>query len=316
MKATRNHVKTYQLDSSGNYYLVNELTDEVNNYQPVDDKLLNKEVLYTNPFLFNIEKSNGYYVSSIEDFYLQDENKSYNMGLILRNDTIKKRKRNKIVKKNFKRWKKEIQDRLQFVLTNANNKILEASSTKIIGVKFINKFLLLISIIIDLLLIFHVIPIINPLNKTFKIIALIMIALGLIGLTLSIIQELKNNSYKNSIKNHKLKLHKYEKEISKAFKRNYKKTYNYYKKGMKNQIFNNAPLTMDKIVIGGDKIDYIETSTIVVNDKYMKNIIKKEGFYLTYQVPIFLSYVLSIISSGYLIVELVIALIKHIMKGE
>ena len=50
--------------------------------------------------------------------------------------------------------------------------------------------------------------------------------------------------------------------------------------------------------------------------KEEKNIIKKEGFYITYQVPIFLSYVLSILSGGYLIVELVIALIKHIMKGE
>lgn len=317
MKPTRSSVKTYQLDASGNYNLIDdEALDETNNMQIIDNETINKEILYTNPFLFNIEKSNGCYVASIEDFYLQDNNQAYNMGLILRNDELKKRKRNKIVKKNFKRWKKEINDRLQFVLTNANNKLLEASSNKVIGVKFINKLLLIVSIVICLLLLFNTIKIINPLGKVLKIITIVIMLLGIIGLVLSIIQEFKNYSYKKSINVHKSKLHKYEKEIIRAYKHNYKNTYGYYKKGMKKQIFNNAPLTMDKIVIGGDKIDYIEKSTIIVNDKYMKNIIKKEGFYITYQVPIFLSYVLSILSGGYLIVELVIALIKHIMKGE
>lgn len=317
MKPTRSSVKTYQLDASGNYNLIDdEALDETNNMQINDNDTINKEILYTNPFLFNIEKSNGCYVASIEDFYLQDNNQAYNMGLILRNDELKKGKRNKIVKKNFKRWKKEINDRLQFVLTNANNKLLEASSNKVIGVKFINKFLLIVNIVICLLLLFNTIKIIKPLGKVLKIITIVIMLLGIIGLILSVIQEFKNYSYKKSINVHKSKLHKYEKEIIKAYKHNYKNTYSYYKKGMKKQIFNNAPLTMDKIVIGGDKIDYIEKSTVIVNDKYMKNIIKKEGFYITYQVPIFLSYVLSILSGGYLIVELVIALIKHIMKGE
>lgn len=317
MKANRNNVKTYQLNSSGKYTLIeDDILDEVENYQAYDEKTVNKEVLYTNPFLFNIERSNGCYVSSIEDFYLQDKNQTYNMGLILRNGEFKKSTRNKIVKRNFKRWKKEINDRLQFVLRNANYKIKEANNCEIIGVKFVNKFLLLMSIVICILLLCHVIKIINPLNQTFKIIAIIIIALSSLGLILSIIQDVRNSNYKDNIKTHQSKMNKYEKEVKKAFKKNYQKSYNYYKKGMKHLIFNNAPLTIDQIVIGGDKIDYIEKSTIIVNDKFMKNIIKKDGFYMTYQVPIILSYMLSVLSGGYVIVELVILLIKHIMKGE
>lgn len=317
MKANRNNVKTYQLNSSGKFDLVEDnLLSEFENYQVYDEKTVNKEVLYTNPFLFNIEKSNGCYVSSIEDFYLQDKNQTYNMGLVLRSGELRKGTRNKIVKKNFKRWKKEIKDRLNFVFRNANNKINEANSTKVIGVHFINKLLLLISMVICVLLLTNVIKVINPLNKVLKIITIIVFSISMIGLILSTIQDCRNHSYKNSIKVHKSKMNKYEKEVEKAFKNKYSKAYKYYKKGMRKQIFNNAPLTMDQIVIGGDKIDYIEKSTIIVNDKYMKNIIKKDGFYLTYQVPIILSYVLSILSGGYLIVELIIALIKHIMKGE
>ena len=190
MKPTRSSVKTYQLDASGNYNLIDdEALDETNNMQIIDNETINKEILYTNPFLFNIEKSNGCYVASIEDFYLQDNNQAYNMGLILRNDELKKGKRNKIIKKNFKRWKKEINDRLQFVLTNANNKLLEASSNKVIGVKFINKFLLIVSIVICLLLLFNTIKIIKPLGNVFKIITIVIMLLGIIGLILSIIQE-------------------------------------------------------------------------------------------------------------------------------
>lgn len=308
---TRGNVKTYELNSQGHYVLCKE-NEPLNEF----DNNVNEEVLYSNPFLFNIEKSNGFYVSSIEDFYLKDNDKTYNMGETLRNINVKKRTRNKIVKKNFKNWKKEIDERIKFVFTNAKYKLQEANSCDVINVGFGNKILLFISIVIALLLLFNVIKIIPPLIGYKRMIAIAVMVVAIISLLLSIVQAIKANQYLSQIKVYKKNIKKYEKEVNKAYLKKYKKTYKYYKKGLKKKVLSIPPLTIDKVVIGGDKIDFIEKSTIKINEKYMKNIVKKEGFLFTYHLPVFFSYVLSIISGGYLIVELVICLINFIAKGE
>lgn len=310
---TKGNVKTYELNNHGHYVLV-EANERLNDNE--HSSSYNEEVLYSNPFLFNIEKSNGFYVSSIEDFYLKDKDRTYNMGELLRNINVKKCARNKIVKKNFKNWKKEIDERIKFVFTNAKYKLQEANSSDVINVSFGNKILLFISCAIAFLLLFNVIKIIPPLSGYKRMIAFSVIVLSFLGLILSIVQGVKSHQYLNQIVNYKKSIKKYEKEINKSYLKKFKKTYKYYKKGLKKRVFTNPPLTMDKIVIGGDKIDYIEKSTIKINEKYMRNIVKKEGFLFTYHLPIFLSYVVIIISGGYLIVELIIYIINYIAKGE
>lgn len=310
---TRGNVKTYELNNHGHYVLV-EANEQLNDNEHISS--YNEEVLYSNPFLFNIEKSNGFYVSSIEDFYLKDKDRTYNMGELLRNINVKKSARNKIVKKNFKNWKKEIDERIKFVFTNAKYKLQEANSSDVINVSFGNKILLFISCVITSLLLFNVINIIPPLTDYKRMIAFGVIVLCILGLILSIVQGVKNYQYLNQIKKYKKSIKQYEKEINKSYFKKYKKTYKYYIKGLKKRVFTDPPLTMEKIVIGGDKIDYIEKSTIKINEKYMRNIVKKEGFLFTYHLPIFLSYALIIITAGYLIVEIIIYIINCIAKGE
>lgn len=310
---TRGNVKTYELNNHGHYVLV-EANEQLNDNEHISS--YNEEVLYSNPFLFNIEKSNGFYVSSIEDFYLKDKDRTYNMGELLRNINVKKSARNRIVKKNFKNWKKEIDERIKFVFTNAKYKLQEANSSDVINVSFGNKILLFISCVITSLLLFNVINIIPPLTDYKRMIAFGVIVLCILGLILSIVQGVKNYQYLNQIKKYKKSIKQYEKEINKSYFKKYKKTYKYYIKGLKKRVFTDPPLTMEKIVIGGDKIDYIEKSTIKINEKYMRNIVKKEGFLFTYHLPIFLSYALIIITAGYLIVEIIIYIINCIAKGE
>lgn len=318
----KGNIKVYDFNYDGKYELSEQLdekeflaksNEKLANNQLIKDKL-NQELFY-NPFLCEINIDNSDIILNIEDLYIMNNNSSCTFASIIQSNYYTKREKKKIIKKQIKKWENEVEIKLNELLKKSTLILQISKKSDFLEVNFLNKFLLLMGIVIPVILLFNCLSFINFNNKINKICAVIVIFLSLLGFLFCYLQNKQKRIYNDKISNHKV-IHKRIKEILRKFKKNSNLLEKYYKSGFKNNQFIKQPLPIKFIQIDENNLQTIENSIDDIQKYYNTNENNKVSSF-SYYMAKFLSYFVSITSGGYIVIMLLVYLFKIIfMKGE
>lgn len=318
----KGNIKIYDLNFAGKYKL-SERLDEKEFVTKSNEKLANNQLikekmsqeLFYNPFLCEINIDNSDIILNVEDLYIMNNNSSCTFASIIQSDYYTKREKKKIVKKQIKKWKNDVAIKLNELFKKSTSILQISKKADFLEVNFLNKFLLLIGIVIPVILLLNCLPFISFDNKINKICAVIIIFLSLLGFVFCYFQNKQKRIYIDKISNHKV-IHKRIKEILRKFKKNSNLLEKYYKSGYKNNQFIKQPLPIKFVQIDEDNLQIIENSIDDIQKYYNTNENNKVSSF-SYYMAKFLSYFVSITSGGYIVIMLLVYLFKIIfMKGE
>lgn len=327
----KGQVKIYELNQEGTYDFKESIKD-IRRYEELDELSYSPEkvsdysdglpeqinkILCTNPFLFKKDESNEKYIISIEDFYVDYKQKKYPLGTVIRTQLFTRRERKKIFLKNYKVWVKDAKQRIKKVFKESEQNIDVASKHNLVNLGFLNILMLLTGAILPILFFTKVVDFLYVKNNIVKYILIGCIALSFIGIICGVLHSRKCRAYKNYVRKQK-KLHKkYSKEVNKDFNKNSKYLKKHYSSCFKNRIMKKPPLPIRRVVIGGDKIDYLENISIEISKRSMEILRINEGFNPLYRFSVLLSYATCFISIGYTLYLVVLYLYKILFaKGE
>lgn len=324
-------VKIYELNQEG-VYEFKESVNDIKRYSELDelsyspDKVaefsdgvpehINK-LLCTNPFLFKKDESNEKYVVSVEDFFVRYKGRSYPLGTVIRTQLFTRRERKKIFKKNFSYWVKDAKHRMKNVFKESEKNIEIASKHNMINISFVNVFLLLIGIIIPILLFSRIVDFLYIANNIIKYTLIGCMALSVLGLLFGILHNRKCRAYKKYVGKQRRIHRKYTKEVNRDFKKNSKHFKKHYSSCFKNRIMKKPPLPIKRVVIGGEKIDYLENISVEISKRNMDIMRINEGFNPLYRFSVLLSYITFLLSGGYTLYLVIMYVYKILFtKGE
>jgi len=311
-------VKTYTLDENGNYKLYDENLDDTKLDVISPEELPKKieESLHLNPFLSitNIQIQSN--IESIEEFYIKYKNEELQLKDVIRDDSISKKVKKQLLKKQFKLWKNDAVITLTDVTMENEKQFLKSKPEKFKVIKSINIFYLVLTIVLTLFLIIDIFNFINKNILTGTIFASTLI-LSTISIVLTIIQKNKIKRYENNIQNHFQSIKKYSTKITKNIIKKYRKLKKYYSKNYHNNMFMKKPYEINKLVIDMNQFKKLKNDNNDILKDYELIIKENKGFNIYYHFPLFMSYFLMILNVGYIIIMLLIYLYKLIfMKGE
>lgn len=255
-------IKIYELNKGNKFKETNKehpLLDEITstefafaNHNLTGESLLTN-YLHTNPFLYNPETTDVV-VHSIEDFMIEVKREKMAFGDVLRNPKFKPKQRKKIIKRAFKKWRKDYLQKKNQTFKE-NDKVVEIigelefseSSLKtklLIGLVFV----LLMFLVITDSLVWNVLKEGSFGYVIYKSITLMyekmmwLKIVGNLGIYLTLILIFHSSIYafiiKDFKKNYKLAqafLNNSEKTISREFNKKYKKARRYYLKRINNK---------------------------------------------------------------------------------
>lgn len=318
----KGNIKIYDLNFAGKYKL-SERLDEKEFVTKSNEKLANNQLikekmsheLFYNPFLCEINIDNSDIILNVEDLYIMNNNSSCTFASIIQSDYYTKREKKKIVKKQIKKWENSVEIKLNELLKKSTSILQISRKSDFLEVNFLNKFLLVIGIIIPIILLFDCFPFITFDNKINKLCAIIVIFLSLLGFVFCFFQEKEKRIYNDKLSKHKV-IHKKIKNALRKFKKNRNLLEKYYKSGYKNNQFVKQSLPIKFVQIDEDNLQTIENSIDDIQKYYGTNDNNKISS-CSYYMAKFLSYFVSIASGGYVVIMLLVYLFKIIfMKGE
>lgn len=319
----KGNVKIYNFNKKGKYELVDEIDYDkylLNSSSDNDvsfNELLDKE-LYKNPFLFNCNLEHRIDINiSIESFYITHNSKSCTFESIVRSDYYSSREKKKIINKIIKNWGTEINNKIDETLIKSKELIKSANKYEFKTLNPVHKLLLIIGLILPILLLYGVISFIDCSHFIYKIIGISLIGLSLIGYILGYMQSRIERNFRYNVDKH-CKLTKINsKKLQQKFKKNKRILKKYYNNGYIHNQFSKDPLLIEEIQIGVDKLIEIEESMENLNANYKAILKNKDKPNFSYKIAAALSYILPLISGGYIVIMLLIYVFKLIfMKGE
>lgn len=318
----KGNIKIYDFNYDGKYELKEQLDEKdfiamsnqkITNNQLITEKL-NQELFY-NPFLCEIDINNSDLTLNVEDLYIMNNNSSCTFASIIRSDYYSKKEKKKIANKQFKKWEEIIAIKLNDLFKKSSSILQLSKKCEFAQINLLNKFLLIIGIIIPIILLLNWIPFINFDNKICKLMAISIICLSILGFICCYLFEQKKHIYNNKLSKHK-SIHKKLKRVLKKFKTNKKLLEKYYKSGYKNNQFMKQPLPIKFVNIDEDNLYTIENS-IDEMQKYLNTNDNNKISSISYYIATWLSYIVSITSGGYIFIMILVYLFKIIfMKGE
>jgi len=240
-------------------------------------------ILFNNPFLYTASKAAEDNINSVEDFAVKYKKSNVYLGSIVHNDKIEKKSKLKLVKKNFKIWKKNFKNTYIDAIGNVSKSVetMEITPVKTIGGKF--KFTLIVFLILEVafLLMFlnsslNLIPVemlidassklTNSFNDNiiYKLVIILPLVLLLGMIVLGIIYKIKSHKFRKLRKKAVKFSTKSAKNIKKDFKKVYPNAYKYYVKNVKetdNEMF--EPLSIDRVAC--NNFDLTEIEELIVD---------------------------------------------------
>lgn len=315
----KGNVRIYDFNNDGEY----ELHQELNKKQYIkksksldfleEDTVQAKDLkdeLYSNPFLVRLNVFNRNYITNIEDFYIQIGDNYFTFGSIIRGSSFSKREKKKIAKNQIKYWIDEAEDEIESTIKGSKETISIGYTNNYLKIKFIHQFLLGLGIIIPIILLLNIIPIFNCKNNICIFVGIGIILLSIIGLILTILQNLKSKNYKNKIDEHKRIHNQYSSKIIRKFKRNKRRLSMYYSFGYSSNRFKKNPYPITKVQISADKLKQIQKSSQEIDKQSKLLLNKKEVPNFKYYVSIVLSYLCCGTCVTYILVNIIIYMIK------
>jgi len=235
-----------------------------------------KQALIRNPFLFDDFPENNY-ITSIEDFYVEYKNEQYRFGEVIRSKELARRKKKKILKICFKKWKDEIDTRLEedALIGEGQFENGERQSNQAIKVGAAPFVLAPIMMIIAMLLISGKVNFLGTLSK-FEFLIMSCVIPILIGIVcIGALLNKTNNIFSKLNKFSKDQYDKKLKSLKNDFNKKYNTTYGYYKNGYKGK-FKKNPLPIKKTAVGSEKFNTLE-EIVKGNCQINQNQGKKKG---------------------------------------
>ena len=293
---------------------------ELHNTEGISDEMY--EVLHTNPFMFNVDKSK-YVIYSVEEFYVQTKKKETSpLGSVFRGNDYSKFQKKRIIKRAFKDWRNDFNLNKKQILSLNEDQITVVGDVTPAKIKLIHYLSFGIIFIFISMLMYRqgemwekawtakinegisnalLVPWVSILGQA------ALLALIVAMMASSIYNEIINN-YKQ-LSNDAPMLYKQAKEkVEKDFNKKYKETRKYYLKHLRRYNATVPTLMIAKTAVGEVDFDDIQKMTNVyvqktANLKRKKTLMKIFNI-LTRYIP----YFLSIVFVGYIIYSIIVSL--------
>ena len=319
-------VTVYQLNTDGKYVLDEKDADykdqetderinsfvqtETNTTEGLPEEAYN--VLHTNPFLFVRNENNESYAVSIEDFYVTYKKINKDLGSIIRSKDLRNGKKKKIFKHQFKIWNNDAINVTKKTFADAEESLGVAKEQEFKSINLGEKLGLLMGILIPVFMLLNIVSWLSITNKIIKYIAYAIMGISTLGIILAVLQDIKILRFKNYIGKQRDLYKKYLKEVNKDLKKKSKKLEKYYIKGLSKKTFVKAPYPIEKVTVGGEKVNYLKDETNIIAKKCMEVLKRNKEFNGLYTFPLILSFLAWLPSVGYLIYLCVLKLIDYL----
>ena len=272
------------------------------------------EMSRTNPFLYNYNLESPMSLHSIEDFYVKKGKKELSFRSLVRSNFYRRAKRKRILKKGFKTWDEEVNQKLLDLQNYGtvqynNNKWMQLPKIKVFGFMFN-----IIGFLFSIILVNESILMLGVLEGVFKQITylciLIFIGIFFIGI---LINRIINTNARVFKKNKQC----YNSEVAKImidYKKKFKKTSKYYLKNMPKNAnnFRSEILLLDETSIQLNNIKKVEDIVADGSKQLIKSNKRSVGIKFSKFIYMFLLTCSSLYVYGYAIYKIALYFIDKI----
>lgn len=269
------------------------------------------DLINSNPFLFDANKSlDTIYV--VEDFYVKYNDNYVKFEDVVRTEKISKHDKRKIISNQIAIWEQEAEEEIYKVFNDSRETIMKCRKNKLKKFSFLYYFLLSIGIIIAVLCFFKVIPPISFIGEYYKLFALILTSISVIGFILALTRARLQIKFTNVFAKHKRTHERLNREIFRKLSKNAKLIKKYYTKNFEEKKYTKDPLEIEKVDYVYKKLTAFQSSMLKVNQLNNKLKNKSSKFSIGQQIAIILSYITSSVGVLYIIVSLIVYIIESL----